>query len=78
MRNGKVIIASEVGGMLAYVANGVSGYLVRDMAGELPGIIAQIEANPDAASLMGKAAHARYRSHYSRAAVSGSLRRILT
>jgi glycosyltransferase involved in cell wall biosynthesis len=78
MRNGKVIIASDVSGLHAYVANGVSGYLVRDMARELPGIIAQIEADPDAASLMGKAAYARYCSHYSRAAVSGSLRRILT
>ncbi len=78
MRSGKVIIASDVGGLQAYVVNGVSGYLVRDMAGELPGIIEQIEANPGAASLMGKAAHARYRSHYSRAAISGSLRRILT
>src|SRR5262249_2314076 len=42
MRNGKVIIASDVSGVRSYVVNGVSGHLVRDMAGELPELIARI------------------------------------
>ena len=78
MRNGKVVIASDVGGVRAYVANGVSGHLVGNMVSELPGIIAHIEANPEAAARMGNAAYARYCEQYTRAALSSSLRRILT
>jgi glycosyltransferase involved in cell wall biosynthesis len=77
MRNGKIIIASDVGAIRGYVANGVSGFLVRDIARELPEVIAEIERDPAAAARVARAAHERYRGSFSRPAVRAALRRIV-
>jgi glycosyltransferase involved in cell wall biosynthesis len=77
MRNGKIIIASDVGGIRGYVADGMSGFLVRDMARELPAVVARIECDPAAAARIGQAAHERYCRSFSRRAVSAALKQIL-
>jgi glycosyltransferase involved in cell wall biosynthesis len=77
MRNGKIIIASDMGGIRGYVANGISGFLVGDIVRELPQVIAEIERDPAAAARIGEAAYERYCRCFSRAAVAAALKRIV-
>ncbi|HEX3954684.1 MAG TPA: glycosyltransferase family 4 protein [Stellaceae bacterium] len=78
MRNGTPAIASDFGSLRGYIADGVSGYLFKDLARELPGIVAAIEREPAQAKRLGEAAQARYRKFFSPAAGAASLARILS
>jgi glycosyltransferase involved in cell wall biosynthesis len=76
LRNRKVIIASDHGGVREYIIDGESGFLVHDMAEDLPRLIARVETDPHVAEL-GEAAYARYRQKFSRRATSDALRNLL-
>jgi glycosyltransferase involved in cell wall biosynthesis len=73
----KPIVVSDVGAVRDYVEPGVSSYLVRDLAAELPAVIATIEANSDAAAKVGQAAQVRYQGMFSRAVLCQRFREIL-
>ncbi|HWD60147.1 MAG TPA: glycosyltransferase [Stellaceae bacterium] len=77
MRNKKAIVATDFGSVRGYVVNGESGFLVADMAHDLPAIVAQLERNPDAARALGRAAYRRYAQLFSMAAGGEALGRIL-
>jgi glycosyltransferase involved in cell wall biosynthesis len=77
MRNGKPIIASDVGSMRDYIVEGVSGFLVRDMAQQLPALVTRIERDPEVAGRLGKAAYRRYCERFSPAAGNAALSRLL-
>lgn len=77
MRSRKAVIASDMSGVRPYVEDRVSGYLIRDISRELPQVIAQIEANSGLAVALGQAGYERYVAHFSRTAVSNSLKRLL-
>jgi glycosyltransferase involved in cell wall biosynthesis len=77
MRNAKVVIASDVGAMREYVETGVSGYLTGDLAGELPNLIAKLESDPAAASVVGQRARDKYLTCFSRNAISEAFNDIL-
>ena len=77
MRNGKPIIASDVGSMRDYIVEGVSGFLVRDMAQQLPALVSRIERDPEVAGRLGKAAYRRYCERFSPAAGNAALSRLL-
>jgi glycosyltransferase involved in cell wall biosynthesis len=77
MRHGKPVVVSDIAAVRDYVEPGVSGYLVRDLATELPQVIAGIEANPEAASKIGEAAKVKYQGSFSRAALSDRFQKIL-
>jgi glycosyltransferase involved in cell wall biosynthesis len=78
MRNGKAIITNDFGGVRDYIIDGVSGYLVADMARDLPGIVATIERDPAAAERLGEAAHQRYCDYFSPESGAAALARILS
>jgi glycosyltransferase involved in cell wall biosynthesis len=78
MRNGKPIIASDVGSMRDYVVDGVSGFLVRDMARQLPAILSRIEDEPVEAERLGNAAYRRYCERFSPDAGGAALARLLS
>lgn len=78
MRNGKLVIASDFGSVRGYIVDGVSGYLVKDMARELPELVAKVERDPGQAERLGRAAHQRYREWFSPAAEAAALSRILS
>jgi glycosyltransferase involved in cell wall biosynthesis len=78
MRNCKLIIANDFGSLRGYVIDGVSGYLVRDIARDLPAIVTSIESNPGTAARLGKAAYQRYCDHFSPAAGEAALTRLLS
>jgi glycosyltransferase involved in cell wall biosynthesis len=77
MRNRKTIIATDFGSVRGYVVDGESGRLVKDMARDLPAIIAEIERDPDGAAALGAAAYQRYCRYFSFAAGGEALGRIL-
>ena len=77
MRHSKTIIATDFGGVRGYIVDGLSGRLVKDMARDLPAIIAEIERDPKSAAALGEAAYERYRRHFSFAAGGEALRRII-
>ncbi len=77
MRNAKCIIATDVEGLREYVEHGVSGYLVRDMAEELPSLIRLLEADPGRAQVMGLAARQRYEKHFSRNVAAAAFEHVL-
>ena len=47
MKRGKLIISSRITAMVEYTDNGRTGFLVRNMASELPGFIRKIETHPE-------------------------------
>lgn len=47
MKMGKLIISSAIDAMAEYIEDGRTGFLIRDLKRELPGIIARIESDPD-------------------------------
>lgn len=55
----------------------MSGYLVHDLAAELPDVIASIESDPGRASRVGQAAKAKYEGSFSRSALSERFQKIL-
>jgi glycosyltransferase involved in cell wall biosynthesis len=77
MRYGKPVVVSDVGAVRDYVEPGVSCYLVRQLATELPPVIAQIEAEPEAAAQVGQAGLALYQRSFSRGALSERFQKIL-
>lgn len=77
MKHRKAIIASDFGGVRGYVVDGESGLLVRDMASDLPAIVARFEADPAATEALGAAAYERYCRHFSFQAGGEALGRIL-
>ena len=77
MKHRKAIIATDFGSVRGYVVDGESGLLVGDIAHDLPGIVARIERDPDAAVALGAAAFERYRRFFSLAAGGEALGRIL-
>lgn len=48
MKHRKLIISADITAMREYTDDGRTGYLLKDLPQELPGIIAAIEAEPDA------------------------------
>jgi len=78
MRNGKCIIATDVAGLREYVEHGVSGYLMRSLAEELPLFIQSIEADPDRAETMGQAARERYERHFSQSVAASAFQDVLS
>jgi glycosyltransferase involved in cell wall biosynthesis len=77
MRHRKTIIATDFGSVRGYIVDGESGRLVKDMARDLPAIVAAIEADPQAAAALGAAAYRCYCRHFSRAAGGEALARII-
>lgn len=77
MRNAKCIIATDVEGLREYVEHGVSGYLMRGLAEELPSLIHLIEADPRRAEVMGRAARQRYEQHFSRSVAAAAFEYVL-
>jgi glycosyltransferase involved in cell wall biosynthesis len=77
MRHAKAIIANDFGSVRFYVVDGESGLLVKDIAAQLPAIIARLEHDPAAARALGAAAHERYSRLFSFAASREALGRIL-
>jgi glycosyltransferase involved in cell wall biosynthesis len=77
MRNAKCVIASDVGALREYVEPGVTGFLVGNMARELPGIIARLEADPHWAAEIGIRARERYDRDFSLNATSEAFRKLL-
>ncbi|HTQ32806.1 MAG TPA: hypothetical protein VMI30_01445 [Stellaceae bacterium] len=77
MCNRKAIIATDFGSVRGYIVDGRSGRLVRDMARDLPAIVAEIECDPERAAALGDAAHERYCRHFSFAAGGEALGRII-
>ncbi|HWB49568.1 MAG TPA: glycosyltransferase [Stellaceae bacterium] len=77
MRNRKAVIANDFGSVRGYIADGESGRLVKDMAGELPAIVGRIERDPETAAAWGAAAYQRYCRYFSFAAGRAALSRII-
>jgi glycosyltransferase involved in cell wall biosynthesis len=77
MRNAKCIIATDVEGLREYVEHGVSGYLMRNLARELPSLIQLLEAHPERAEAMGRAARERYERHFSRDIAAAAFESVL-
>ena len=77
MRNARMAIASDVGAVRDYIEHNVSGYLVQDMEGQLPGLIVSIESAPAAAASMGQAARSRYMRHFSKSSLAEAFGSIL-
>jgi glycosyltransferase involved in cell wall biosynthesis len=76
MRNAKCVIASDVGPLREYVEHGVSGYLLANLAEELPSVIRRIEEE-DLAPLLGGAARERYERRFSRATAAEAFEGVL-
>jgi len=77
MRNAKATIISDAGALREYVDEGVTGYRIRDVAGELPSLIARLEGNPEALRAAGKAARTKYLAGFSRGSLAQRLNGIL-
>ncbi|HTZ38508.1 MAG TPA: glycosyltransferase [Stellaceae bacterium] len=77
MRHRKTIIATDFGSVRGYVVDGQSGFLVRDLARDLPDIVARIERDPAEAAAFGAAAYERYCRLFSPEAGAAALGRIL-
>ncbi len=77
MRNRKCIIATDVAGLREYIEHGVSGYLMHDLAEELPSLIQSIEADPSRAEAMGRASRERYEQHFSRSIAASAFQDVL-
>jgi glycosyltransferase involved in cell wall biosynthesis len=77
MRHGKCVIASDAGAIQDYIEHGVSGYLLSDLAAELPQVIASIERDSEAAEALGKTARDKYEAHFSPAAVAQAFEDLL-
>jgi glycosyltransferase involved in cell wall biosynthesis len=77
MRNAKCIIATDVEGLREYVAHGVSGYLMRHLAEELPSLVQLLETDRDRAETMGRAARERYEQHFSRDIAAAAFESVL-
>lgn len=77
MRNRKTIVATDFGSVRGYITHGESGFLVKDMARDLPTVVGQIERDPAAAAALGEAAYERYCRFFSRDAGGAALGRIL-
>jgi glycosyltransferase involved in cell wall biosynthesis len=77
MRNGKCVIATDVAGLREYIEHGVSGYLMRSLAEELPSFIQSLEADPSRAETMGQAARARYEQHFSQSVAACAFQDVL-
>ena len=77
MRNAKCIIATDVEGLREYVEHGVSGYLMRDLTGELPALVQLLERDPGRAEAMGRAARERYEQHFSRDIAAAAFESVL-
>lgn len=75
MQNAKPVIASDMGAVRPYVEYGTTGYLIRDLARELPGIVSRMESDPAAALRMGQAAYDV--KCYSRASIARRFKDIL-
>jgi len=76
MRNSKCVIASDVGALREYIDEGVSGFLLRSLAEDLPGIIRRIEEE-HLAEPMGRAARAKYDKRFSRRVVAEAFEKLL-
>ena len=77
MRYAKPVVVSDVGAVQDYVEPGVSCYMVRDLAQELPQIVTAIESNPGAAARVGEAGQAFYQRSFSRGALAEKFQKIL-
>lgn len=77
MRYAKPVVVSDVGAVQDYVEPGVSCYMVRDLAHELPQILTAIESDPQAAARAGEAGLAFYQRSFSRGALAERFQKIL-
>ena len=76
MRNSKCVIASDAGALREYVENGVTGFLLSNLARQLPGVIDRIEKHA-LFRAMGRAGRARYEKKFSRDAVAAAFEKLL-
>jgi glycosyltransferase involved in cell wall biosynthesis len=76
MRNSKSVIATDAGALREYVEDGVSGFLLRDLAVQLPGVLERMESTSLAAA-MGRASRARYEQRFSRHVVEAAFAELL-
>jgi hypothetical protein len=76
MRNAKCVIVNKAGALRGYVEHGVSGFVLSDVARELPAVIEEIESGGVAAK-MGLAARTTYERRFSRAAAVQALDEVL-
>ncbi len=76
MRNSKGVIATDAGALREYVDDGVSGFLLRDLAVQLPGVLEQMENN-SLAEMMGRASRARYEQRFSRRVAEAAFSELL-
>ncbi len=77
MRHAKCVIANDAGAVRDYIEPGVSGYLLKDFAADLPQVIARIEQDGGTAEALGKAARDRYEAYFSPAAVAQAFEDLL-
>jgi len=77
MRYEKAVIASDIAVIRDYIDSGATGFLVEDLAGELPAIVKRFDAEPRLATDMGLAAYRLYRAKFSSQAGFSALRQIL-
>ncbi len=77
MRHAKCVIANDAGAVRDYIEAGVSGYLLKDFAIELPQVIADIEKDSGTAEALGRAARDRYEAYFSPAAVAQAFEDLL-
>lgn len=78
MKYKKAIIATDFGSVRGYVVDGESGLLVKDIAQDLPALVARLDADPQVAQALGAAAYERYCRYFSLAAGEAALGRILS
>jgi glycosyltransferase involved in cell wall biosynthesis len=77
MRNRKAVIASDKNAIRDYVEDGVTGFLVRDIAQQLPSLIARLDGAPALAASMGNASYDLFLRRFSRKAGTEALTQIL-
>jgi glycosyltransferase involved in cell wall biosynthesis len=76
MRNSKSVIATDAGALREYVEDGVSGFLLRNLVVQLPGVLALMESNSLAAA-MGRASRLRYEQRFSRRVAEAAFTELL-
>jgi glycosyltransferase involved in cell wall biosynthesis len=77
MRNARCVIATNAGGLHSYIEHGVSGFLMSNLAEELPALIHSLELEPDRAAEMGRAARERYEQSFSLAVAAEAFEQVL-
>jgi glycosyltransferase involved in cell wall biosynthesis len=77
MRAAKCMIATDVAGVRDYVKDGVSGFLVQNLAAQLPTLIGELEGDLAQVEAMGRAARALYEQRFSKNIAASAFEQVL-